>query len=421
MIDESWGLLARERAGLTRRTRGLGLGAAVRAFNELAVPGIGGVWFARPLAWAVLGIRLARGRSFSAVSVANAIEALACWHARADPDSRVRGRTMLAGVPNGFVSFREAARRGFYVTQPMRQGTVQALRGLGLVHEGPQRFNAYQLTEAGERLVELAYESFRPKNDAVDAVLAKWIEGGAGVHTESMRAALDPRAPLPERAREFLRERVARWGPDAPRRAAVIAWLRKPDRSASWAERPPLIDVEHWRDLRVGARFFDLQRAALAVLDGAEAIVRTAGSLRLAEASTEPMEPLLEELSARASAFLDENHTPVGAENAVAFATEVRNTDRAAGLRSAVERDGRGLLIDHDRVLAGPVFRRQPPAPNASKTDDSEDDDGGGTPEPTGALPLPEGISRRVRSLHTLDLDLDGRLGGWLSGAAEAE
>ena len=74
MIDESWGLLARERAGLTRRTRGLGLGAAVRAFNELAVPGIGGVWFARPLAWAVLGIRLARGRSFSAVSVANAID-----------------------------------------------------------------------------------------------------------------------------------------------------------------------------------------------------------------------------------------------------------------------------------------------------------------------------------------------------------
>ena len=38
-----WGLLGAETVESTKRTRTLGLGAAVRAFNDLAVPGIGRV------------------------------------------------------------------------------------------------------------------------------------------------------------------------------------------------------------------------------------------------------------------------------------------------------------------------------------------------------------------------------------------
>jgi hypothetical protein len=36
-----WGLLGPEALASQRRTRTLGLGAAVRAFNDLAVPGLG--------------------------------------------------------------------------------------------------------------------------------------------------------------------------------------------------------------------------------------------------------------------------------------------------------------------------------------------------------------------------------------------
>jgi hypothetical protein len=78
----------------------------VRQFNQLAVPGLGGVWFAKQIFLATLGVRLAdRLRSTSAnvkaIEIANAVEALACWCAfssnRWASDSRLRGRQKLAG------------------------------------------------------------------------------------------------------------------------------------------------------------------------------------------------------------------------------------------------------------------------------------------------------------------------------------
>jgi len=45
----SWGLLGPETLAGERRTRTLGLGATVRSFNDLAVPGLGGVWFGKEL------------------------------------------------------------------------------------------------------------------------------------------------------------------------------------------------------------------------------------------------------------------------------------------------------------------------------------------------------------------------------------
>ena len=43
-MTEIWGLLGPESLPSARRVRTLGLAAAVRRFNERAVPGIGGVW-----------------------------------------------------------------------------------------------------------------------------------------------------------------------------------------------------------------------------------------------------------------------------------------------------------------------------------------------------------------------------------------
>ena len=45
----TWGLLGPESIAIERRTRTLNLGACVRTFNDLAVPGLGGVWFGKQL------------------------------------------------------------------------------------------------------------------------------------------------------------------------------------------------------------------------------------------------------------------------------------------------------------------------------------------------------------------------------------
>ncbi len=83
-MEGAWGLLGPEFLPNARRTRTLGLGASVRSFNDLAVPGLGGVWYGKQLLLATLGVAVAEeARSLGAkvqnVEMANAIEALACW------------------------------------------------------------------------------------------------------------------------------------------------------------------------------------------------------------------------------------------------------------------------------------------------------------------------------------------------------
>ncbi|MEH6344647.1 MAG: hypothetical protein V7785_06145 [Bermanella sp.] len=45
MNSLNWGLFGPEKLESARRTRALGLGACVSNFHELAVPGMGSVWF----------------------------------------------------------------------------------------------------------------------------------------------------------------------------------------------------------------------------------------------------------------------------------------------------------------------------------------------------------------------------------------
>lgn len=44
-----WGILAPDTVVSQRRQQNLGLAAAVRHFNDRAVPGIGGMWFPMPI------------------------------------------------------------------------------------------------------------------------------------------------------------------------------------------------------------------------------------------------------------------------------------------------------------------------------------------------------------------------------------
>jgi hypothetical protein len=79
MGTASWGLLGPLHVVGERRPRTLGLASVVRRFNDLAVPGMGGIWFAKPLLLSLLGISIATRTSRPNIEVANAVEALACW------------------------------------------------------------------------------------------------------------------------------------------------------------------------------------------------------------------------------------------------------------------------------------------------------------------------------------------------------
>ena len=151
----AWGLLGPETLASERRTRTLGLGATVRSFNDLAVPGLGGVWFGKQLLLATLGVAIAErvrnsGKRAQNIEVANAVEALACWLALDSTgwkrDPRLRGALKLFGKND--LSFATVSKRSFYVTQPMRQATVQPLRALGVVESSGERFNAFKCTTA---------------------------------------------------------------------------------------------------------------------------------------------------------------------------------------------------------------------------------------------------------------------------------
>jgi hypothetical protein len=169
-----------------RRTRTLGLGAAVRSFNDLAVPGLGGVWFGKQLLLATLGVAIAErlrncGKRAQNIEVTNAVEALACWLALDSSgwtrDPRLRGALKLSGKKD--LSFATVCKRNFYVTQPMRQATVQPIRALGLVESSGERFNAFRCTQAGEAFIDAAWVAHRPHKRSVLDHLVMWSRGSA--------------------------------------------------------------------------------------------------------------------------------------------------------------------------------------------------------------------------------------------------
>jgi hypothetical protein len=86
----------------------------VRAFNDLSVPGLGGVWFGKQLFLATLGVAVAqeareRGKRVTNIEVANTIEALACWLAYQQnnwqKDPRLRGQTKMRYRETGLSSW----------------------------------------------------------------------------------------------------------------------------------------------------------------------------------------------------------------------------------------------------------------------------------------------------------------------------
>ena len=427
----AWGLLGPETLASERRTRTLGLGATVRSFNDLAVPGLGGVWFGKQLLLAALGVAVAErlrnsGKRAQNIEVANAVEALACWLALDSTgwkrDPRLRGALKLYGKTD--LSFARVFKQSFYVTQPMRQATVQPLLALGMVEANGERFNAFRCTIHGEALIDAAWAAFKPHKRSVLDHLVMWARGiHDQVKTSELRKALSPLEPMSESSCELLRERIVQGtGTEAFRRRRALEWVEemrgKTMQQIEWTTKPRMIDELHWRDLHTGALFFTARDAAINLLDEIESHIGNATDQRLSIDAKlpEPVVTRIQTLRMHAQTFLNKKHDCSPASAGTMFCHECTEQVDARLLERLLLREGHVLRQRGRDILPGIAFRGTQGSQSGVPRSPEED---GAEGEVAQVIPLPEGISHRVRNLFLFNLDLRNDLGKWLEGPTD--
>ncbi len=436
----AWGLLGPETLEGSRRTRTLDIAAAIRNFNDLAVPGMGGVWFAKQLMLATLGVAIAErlreaGLRAQNIETANAVEALGCWLAlkgsSRQQDPRIRGREKFSlDGDSDSLSFARMRKPGFYVTQPMRMATVQPLRALGLVEGDGGRFNAFRCTPTGMDFLDLALGPAGNvyRNSGVLEHLVDWAAGertGVAWRNPGFVTALSPRTSMPKAAREYLAGRIVHDAGSHGRRAAALAWtesLRSNPSEVAWSSRPSAIDEAHWADLHVGAAFFAARDATLDLLDRTEAwIGNTQPALSLASPLPAVLVQAIEKARHRCRDFLAAKHDPTEGALASTFCRALSVADDAAVLREAVSRDGRVLrLRGDDAVVPGSAFQGSGGRPGSEGESDASADEAGATLVFDARSPWPRNASPRLHRLFQMNLDLRGELGDWLAAGREA-
>jgi len=413
MAEWGWGLFRPGVLPSQRRTRTLQLSSAVQKFNELAVPGLGNVWFGKQLFLALLGIAVVErvreqkpAVKLTNIETANAVEALACLYAiqAGERDSpKISGKRKLQGL-TGVPAFSKARKRGFYVSTPMRMSTSQPLAALGLVQQTGERFNCFTLSERGQAFVEACCKEHEPcwhRRGVID-LLEDWVTSDKLPPGDSkLRNALRPDLPLSREGASILRECLES-GPGSERRKAVFGLARQP--WTNWEQPPPGLDKEHCNDLYVGSRFFLARDAALEALDSVErGMGNGRNPLPLAEAAI-LAEEYLTTLRDRALEFL--NAYRGQHEEAELFSRRCAENNPIAAIRELVSRDKVCLaLSDKDEIVpAGPMFL------GADLGSGPGDDEEEGEPAPeNNAIQLPgdgEGISHRVRNALALRQDL---------------
>lgn len=419
MMEPTWGLLGPEFLPSSRRTRTLDVGAAVRAFNDLAVPGLGGAWFGKQIVLALLGVEVANQAGAHNMEVANAIEALACWLAFNSsgwtPDARLRGQRKLRTRKD--LGFKVVRRSNFYVTQPMRRATVQTLPALGLVESAGFRFNGFKCTDAGRDLIAEATRGFSPfKRKLVDH-LVLWVRGEEDrVNSSALNDALSPTKPLTGSAREILKDRLIRGTANESddsrdRRQDALRWVescRRADTTqSSWTMRPAAISSDqHWLDLRAGALFFRFRTLALALLDALEAQMPADRKLSLDAGLPDRVSVPLGELRQSARAFLELRHDN---DQAKRFCAECAIADPILILTKLVARDGRVLRLAGSQILPGPAF-----VGSAVPVLDDDADPNTAPVVDVEGFSWPDGISERIPNLFLLNVDLHGELDSYL-------
>jgi len=432
----SWGLLGPESIGKERRTRTLNLGATVRSFNDLAVPGMGGVWFGKQLLLATLGVAVAEqaraaGHRVNNIEVANAIESLGCWLALHGSswqrDARVRGANKMRRITQHDLAFSRVRKPSFYVTQPMRQATIQPLRDLGLIESTGERFNGFSCSELGEEFIEAVVGHLNPSNRPVQDHLRRWVRGDSvSLNTPQLREALSPTVKLPPHARDILRERICK-GHDlgSQRRSNALSWVesRSSDlkNSVDWDQKPAMIDLAHWRDIRTGALFFIARDDAILLLDQIEAAIGSTSDRRLQLSHSLPatIKERCQSLRIAGKDFLEQGYDRTPSSQASQFSRECAEPiDDEDIIRNLVRRDGRVLQLIDDAVVPGYAFAGLPM--KVAEAARSEEESGAETAPPE-ILQWPPGISHRVKNLFRMSLDMSGKLDALLSTSVAAE
>jgi hypothetical protein len=357
------------------------------------------------------------------IEVANAIEALACWLAfksnRWAQDGRLRGRNKLQSKGADF-SFARAKQRNFYVTQPMRMSSVQALPSLGFAESNGVRFNGYSSTEMGRAFVDMACDPFRPYNRTVVDHLTKWVVSNresVKVDTWQLERALSPLTELPRESIPVLMEGLRRDDALASRRRAnALDWVErirlKDCKQIGWSTRPVGIDKNHWLDLEAGARFFAVRNAGIKVLDAMEADLANRTGKRALDLENDALPGVilsrLDTLRELAVDYLAMGHEQ---QEAAVFCEQCRKKDRDV-LRSLASRDGSVLRLIGSTVVPGSAFSQ-----GAGATEVPQDNPDAPS---TSTLPLPSGLSHRMGKLYLLNLDLNEQLGSWLAAAPQS-
>ncbi|MCS3507481.1 hypothetical protein [Achromobacter sp. JUb104] len=394
------------------------IGQAVRRFNELAVPGTGGVWFAKQVFLAILGIRVAELARYEKMAVgniecANAIEALACWHGFNDnkwaQHPRLRG---IHKFPRQHaLDFRTLRRPGFYVSQPMRMAVGQSLMPLGLADGQSRRFNALSTNEIGQKLITLACGE-GSRYDVLTHLL-NWVQGKPVSWPPRFVKLLSPCVPLSAAARGLLHAQLMLGAGNESiahktRRRAALQWVEDvrnnpPAMPMRWEDRPTAIaDDAHWLDLRAGAQLMACRDQALLVLDELE---RALLSVRKATMSIEDAaETLTNELAGlrrSAEQYLALSHTD---PDAMSFCRECALASTTEQLEHLLRRDGRVLRLVGRQVKPGSAVRRTVQNADPPDLSSAPDPDDAGLVD--GVIAWPAGLSFRMRNLYALNRDI---------------
>lgn len=175
-----------------------------------------------------------------------------------------------------------------------------------------------------------------------------------------------------------------------------------------------MLDELHWRDLRSGALFFAARDAAIVLLDQIESHIGTTADRRISLDASLPgtvVEKLLS-LREHAQAFLDDKYDPSPAADATRFCRECTEHGNVLLLEKLLLREGHVLKQRGRDILPGVAFRGIHVSASGAARSPEED---GAEDQVAQIIPLPEGISHRVRNLFLLNLDLRNELGNWLT------
>ncbi|MCG7552248.1 hypothetical protein [Pseudoalteromonas sp. Of11M-6] len=408
-----WGLMGPEKVLSQRRTRTLGLSSIVRKFNDLAVPGFGGVKYAKSVFLACLGVDVAEkvrqsGKQVTNIQVTNAIEALACYLAYGstewNADDRLRGRTKLNNPAD--LSYKTFSGNSFYVTQPMRMSTVQALPGLGFVESKGERFNSFSLNQQGKDFVDAACASYRCHRLSIAEFLARWVKNEKqlpSLYTSSFDDLLHVMSPLVRIEQHALNvfKQALLSGENNNRRRGVLKWTQSENlqRYVNWT-KPSFIEQAHFYDIKSGAFFFKLRNKSLDLLNVIEAEMEplNPSRLELSEHLSQSILDAVSNLREAANAFLCLEHDPSTSKEATYFAKQCLQKNDVDVIKSLLERDEVVLRCRGEQVLPAAAFGKPEPVNNEDHDDSL----------------FPKDISFRVWNMYVLNQDFENKLEEWL-------